>query len=548
MKKTSKIYALVIAGLLALSAFTGCNADTALTGTPAAAAEASEIAVSTAAAPVVGTYAPEDLDAGWDAGTAASITLQGSSASITGSGASAVGGAVTITQAGTYVLSGVLDNGQILVNAGKEDLVHLVLNGVTLSNAEGPVIYGLQSGKIVVTLAEGSINVLQDGSVYTLAEGEDEPDATLFSKDDLTLNGSGTLTVTGNAAHGIVSKDALIIAGGTLSVTAVADGIKGKDAVTVKTGTLTVQAGEDGIQASNDTEADKGWIILDGGTISVTAGDDGIHAETALTVNGGLIDIADSVEGLEGKSITVNGGDIRVKSSDDGLNGASGSAEEGARPGAAGEAADNGIFIRIAGGSVTVSAAGDGIDANGDLYFTGGTVVVNGPTTNGNGAMDYDGVCLVTGGTLAIAGSSGMAQSPGEASAQNSLTVIFSSVQGAGTPVSLTDDSGNVLVALTPEKAYQSVVFSSPVLEQGKTYSVNTGGTFSEAAVNGVLIKGTVTGSTVLTQVTLEKTVTRIADDGTAVTGGRGGQMPPRGEGKPGTWPEGSEAPEKPAQ
>lgn len=167
------------------------------------------------------------------------------------------------------MFSGTMDDGQIQVDAGKEDVVHIVLNGLTASSGTGSVIYGVQSKKIVITLAKGQENTLSDAETYIYEDtSSDEPNACIFSKDDLTVNGKGTLNVNGNYQDGIRSKDDLKIVGGALNITAKQHGLKGKDSVSVKDGELTVNAGGDGIKANNDTDSGKGYVLLDGGNLS----------------------------------------------------------------------------------------------------------------------------------------------------------------------------------------------------------------------------------------------------------------------------------------
>lgn len=538
MKRPVKLIALILSGILALSAVIGCSADSQPDASvPSTTGQAESATNYTTAA---ADYTARDLDASWDAATATAITLNGSSATVSGKGAAVSGSTVTITEKGTYVLSGTLTNGQVRVEADDEAKVQVVLNGVDITNPAGPALYGLQGDKIIITLPEGTVNHLRDGSAYVLPQGEDEPHAALFSKTDLSINGTGTLEVQGNYQNGIVSKDDLVIASGILNVTAVKDGIRGKDSVAVKGAVITITAGEDGIQSSNSEDTGKGWIVVDGGVLTITAADDAITAETDLVVNGGTITILDSYEGLEGKTITITGGTIALTAQDDGINAASGTAAAGAggRPAAPGTRADSSLYIRITGGSIHINANGDGIDSNGSLFIEGGTITVSGPTANGNGALDYDGTCTVTGGRLAIAGSSGMAQSPGESSLQSSVTVIYSTTQAAGTPATLTDANGTVLLSFSPEKPYQAVVFSAPELAPGSTYSLYTGGTLTEPADGPLTRQGMLTGGTRLTAVTLTNTVTRIAEDGSAVSagmggpgGGRPGNRPPRPEG-----------------
>lgn len=230
MKKSIIVF--LLTALIALSSLTGCTASTTEPSsngsttptqqntsapTPSAVSTANSTTQTTSANPA-GSYSSEDSDSSWDASKATSITLNQSSIEVDGSGASANGSIVTITNAGTYVLSGTLDDGQVIVDANKNDLVRLVLNGVTLSCSTSAPIYSKQADKTILILADGSQNTVQDTTQYIYATGEDEPDAAIFSKDSLSINGSGSLTVTGNFNNGIGSKDDLVITSGNFVV------------------------------------------------------------------------------------------------------------------------------------------------------------------------------------------------------------------------------------------------------------------------------------------------------------------------------------------
>lgn len=465
------------------------------------------------------------------------ITGRGDSASVTGRGAAVDQNVVTITAAGTYRLSGEITDGQIVVNAGKDDEINLILEGFTIANSTSSAIYGIQSGCITITTEAGTENFVSDGETYQLETGEDEPDAAIFSKDDLIFEGEGTLTVSGNYACGIRGKDDLTVLSGSYVVDAVKDGIKGKDSVEIEDGTLAINAGEDGIQASNEEEEDKGYVKISGGTIAVTAaakgvkafslvevsggilevdseddgihsngdvmisggtfaiatGDDGIHADNQVVVDDGTIAITESYEGIEGLSIDINGGVIDVVSEDDGFNSAggndgSGNMEFGMRGGRGGafEVAE-GAYIRFAGGDVKIRANGDGIDSNGDFYLEGGTVVVEGPTDNGNGILDYNGTGTVSGGTFAGTGSSGMLQSFSTESSQHVIVVYYSDTKTAGTEWELTGSDGTALMTGTPSKDFTALIVSSPDLEEGAVYQLSTGDESSEITVAGII-------------------------------------------------------------
>ncbi len=311
-------------------------------------------------------YSDRDKDASYDAASATTIALAGDGATVTGEGATADGSTVTISAAGTYVVSGELADGEVVVNASDQDKVQVVLAGASIRNADGAALNIQQADKVFVTLAEGSQNTLADGADYALAEGEDEPNAALFSKVDLTINGTGALTVEGNCRHGVNSKDDLVVTGGAIAVTAKEDGLRGKDCVKIADGKFTGTAGEDGIRSSNDEDPTRGFVAIDGGTFALEVQDDGIQAatylriaggegtvtaadhafrseveaamtggdftveaggkgmnpETRFTMDGGTLNVTGCDEGIETEKVIVNDGALNIVASDDGINAA----------------------------------------------------------------------------------------------------------------------------------------------------------------------------------------------------------------------------------
>ena len=551
-------------------------------------------------------YDQDDLKVSTDASELSYVTLEGNSIAVAGNGAIFDGSTVTITTAGTYSISGTLDDGQIIVDTEDEDTVFLILDGVEITCSTSAPIYVSNAEKVVLTLAEGTENYVTDGDSYVFEDAEsDEPNAAVFSKDDLTINGSGSLTVNANYNNGIASKDDLKITGGTIIVKAVNDGIKGRDSLAVLDGEITVNAGADGIQANNDEDAAEGYIVIEGGVLSITAGldgiqaetnlmvgggeititagggsvassgggawggrgmegnanqttdsakglkagvdltitggtiqisslddaihsndsitidggdltlasgDDGIHADTALTINGGDLEITECYEGLESVVITINDGTIRLTASDDGINASSGSGGDAAggmlmAPRGGGFESGDG-YVYINGGYLAVDAGGDGLDSNGPIEMTDGVVIVNGPTNNGNGALDYLGSFNISGGYLVAVGSVGMAQAPSTTSTQYSVIFSLASAQSAGTMVHVESESGEEILSLVPTKAYQSVVLSSPELENGETYVVYAGGSSSGTVSDGLYFGGSYSGGTQVASFTISGTVT----------------------------------------
>ena len=230
------------------------------------------------------SYSDRDQNPDYDAESATLICFSDSGSTVTGNGASASGTDVTITAAGTYLLTGTASDAVLTVSASKTDKIQLVLNGLSLSCTDGPAVYIQSADKVFITLAENSENFLSDGNSYEITDDGSTLDAALFSKEDLTINGTGKLTVIGNYKHGIVSKDDLVVTGGILSITSVKVGLCGKDCVKINAGEITIDAGSDGIRSDNDEDTSCGYVYISGGTLHITAGNDGIQAETVLNI------------------------------------------------------------------------------------------------------------------------------------------------------------------------------------------------------------------------------------------------------------------------
>lgn len=308
-----------------------------------------------------------------------------------------------------------------------------------------------------------------------------------------------------------------------------AKGIKATSNITISGGNINIDSSDNSIH-SNDT------IVIKGGNIKASSGDDGVHADSKIEINGGDIDITKSYEGIESQSITINDGNINVVASDDGINAGGGNDASltGGRPGENNFDSSSKCEIVINGGYIVVDARGDGIDANGSITIKGGTTIVNGPENNGNGSLDYDGSCDISGGILIAAGSAGMAQSPSSTSSQNSVNVALSSQQ-ANTIIHIEDEKGNEVITFAPSKQYQSVIVSSPELKTGSTYTVSYGGTSTGESKDGLYTGGKYSGGTKSTSFTVSESVTNLGSAGGSMGGPGGGHM---GGGKGGIRPD----------
>ena len=736
-------------------------------------------------------YSDDDFYSEWQGSNFTKINLNGDSAVADGTGGVVIeDGLIEIRTTGTYVIEGTLDDGQIVINAEDDGNVRLILNGTSITSSTSAAIYVKQADKTIVSLEEGTENVLTDAKEYVFAPDEEEPSGAIFSKDDLSINGDGTLIVNANYNDGIVSRDDFIVTGGNIEINAEDDGIVGRDLFVMRDANIKVTANGDGVKSSNDEDTEKGNIVLhsgslyvtagsdgvqserdvlvvdgnysitagggspesiaveewpnmggmpggnmqpaqgmqggmmgvldqsqiqkfmageitkeellssidesqlpdgttiedietmldqmksnerpqmgggqngqnmapptdgqgqfdpsqmpedfnpgqmpqggqnqnmipptdeqgefdpsqlpedfdpskmpqvgqrqnmapptiteeeentttntevttsesestsskgikavnvvqieggsitidsnddalhsngnvkvNGGKITINTGDDGVHADADVDITAGTVRIEKSYEGIEGINVTIKNGDIYVKASDDGININGGSSNyeqfgfnETQTPETEQETNVSESLLLIEGGYVYVNADGDGLDSNGSIKMTGGTVVVYGPTNSGNGTLDYDNTFTVEGGKLIAAGSSGMAMGVSEISTQNTVMMTFTNVQEAGTTVNVTASNGDVLETIAPEKAFQTILISTPDLEQEQSYTFNFGGTVKGDAKNGVYSEASsmieITGSVEFTLPT--QVMTYVNESG--ITENSGGMMMP---------------------
>ncbi len=447
-------------------------------------------------------FTNRDMDFSYEEQNAVKILLSDEGSSCDSGNVDISGGRIRILKEGSYILSGNLAEGQIIIDTEDTAKLQLVLDNADINCSTSAALYVKQADKVFVTLAEGTENHLSNREEF-VAVDENNVDAVIFSRDDLTINGSGSLTIDAAYGHGIVSKDDLAITGGIYQITSASHALSGKDSVRIADGNFRISSGKDGIQSDYGTEteetpADKGFIYVAGGEFQITAGDDGlqassfvqiadgryqieaeddgIHADGEAYIHSGEITIAKSYEGIEGQTVEITGGNIQILAEDDGLNAAGGrdmsnfTGEEREEP----FASDENCVIQISGGSIVIRASGDGIDSNGSLYVSGGETYVYGPENDGNGALDYAGEGRITGGVFVASGAGGMAQNFGEGSSQGAMLVMLP--EWAEGTASLADSSGSEVFSCTPEKRYNSILISTPDIREGETYILTAGG------------------------------------------------------------------------
>ncbi|MBU5472971.1 carbohydrate-binding domain-containing protein [Roseburia sp. MSJ-14] len=441
--------------------------------------------------------------------------ILGDTVSIDGTGAEVSDdNTVTITEGGSYVISGELSDGMIEVDTEEE--VKLILQGVSITNEDGPAIYVKEAKSCYIETAEGTENILSDGESY--AETEDKQKATIFSNDRLVLLGEGSLTVNGNYKHGICSDDEVYVVSGTYTITAVKDGIYTNNWISVEGGKVQITATDDGMQS-------KGPVALNGGTITIVAEDKGVTAYGDLIVNDGTIQISKCEEGLESKNdLTINGGTTEITGNDDGLN---------AR-----------TSITINGGILYVEmTAGDAIDSNGSMTITGGLILAFGAQMPEGGADCDMNEIKITGGTLIATGGTNSAPSESESS---QISVLLGSAS-KGDMIGILDSDGNTVFAFEAPGNYSNMLLSTATITSGQDYTVYTEGTITGDSYHGYYENGSYTGGTESISFTTDGMV--ISAGGTSNDMGGfdgGGKMPEDGE-KP-QMPENGEMPQKQEQ
>lgn len=408
-------------------------------------------------------------------------------------------------------------NGTLNVNGNLNDAVKckdtLKITSLTLNikSVDDGII-----GKDFAVIKDGNINITADG------DGIKSTYDTDTTKGEICISG-GTFNITAGA-DGLQATTEILISGGDLSITtgggpanakahtssdqmgggfgkgmnttaetttqstATEDsgsfkGIKSAYLIEISGGTFNVSSADDTIHSNNT-------ITVSGGTFSLASGDDAMHADTTLNINGGDINITQCYEGIEAATINYNGGSTSLKASDDGFN-ASGGTDNSQSSGPMGGDRFNSsstALLNITGGYILVDAGGDGLDSNGSITMSGGTVIINGPTNDGDGALDYDSTFVMTGGTLIAAGFSGMAQSISDSSSVYAVSIGVSSLNNK--VVKITDSDGKEIVSFMPAKTFSNVVYVSPLLESGKTYTVSTADYVSGDNTNGVITGG----------------------------------------------------------
>ncbi len=336
----------------------------------------------------------------YDTSGAVTIRLEGDGAIASSSSVKISGSTVQITQEATYLISGTLTDGMLVVNAPDTAKIQLVFQGVNITSSTSAAVYILEADKVFLTLDASTNNSLANGGEF-LAVDDNNIDAALFSKQDLTINGSGSLQVTSPAGHGIVCKDDLVITGGDLNIEAAGHALDANDSIRFTEASLIATAGKDGLHCENSDNTDLGYIYISGGAMQLQTQGDGISAGSYLQIQGGSFDI-----------LAGGGSENGTKKSSDGWGGFAGGHGMPGRPGGGSNTTSSGSdedstsmkgiksvgVLSIEGGSFVVNSADDAIHSDSNVTILRGTLEL----TTGDDGVRAEENLDVQGGSIVI--------------------------------------------------------------------------------------------------------------------------------------------------
>ena len=384
----------------------------------------------------------------------------------------------------------------------------------------------------VAVYSKADLTINGDGELIVNANY----DKGIHSKDDLKII-SGKITVN-SVGDAIKGKDCLLIKDGEITITTGVDGLKSNNDSNEEKGYVIIEGGKINISVGDDAVHAESSLIVYGGEINITECCEGLEGKK-VEIYGGDINIVssdDSINAASGSSgdtdFTIPDRDFNFSNfnSEDGQTPPTkpdGENTDGTRPempsenstfgdgqtppdkpdsdstgddstssgfgkggfggfggfgggnGGFNEPAEDGVYIKIFGGNITLSGGNDVLDSNGTLEITGGTITVNNPNMVVYGEPD----CIIdVNGTATVSGGTFIAYSRGATSASQAFTVpyITSSVTESGASVTVKDASGQTVIEIPGAEKCSTLYIASDMLTSGETYTVTIGSTTTE--------------------------------------------------------------------
>lgn len=417
MRNTKKLLALVLAGMLIL---TGCGNNSSTEENDSENNLTDDSTSENVTSTIIDEsdmFTDRDFETDYDENKCVKIILNGDSVSCDSDAVKISETTITISEEATYVFSGTLDDGMIVVNADEKAKLQIVLDNASITSSTSAALYILEGDKVFITLADGTSNTLANGGTFTAID-DNNIDGAIFSKQDLTFNGSGSLTVTSPADHGIVCKDDLVFTGGTYVVNSASHGLDANDSVRITQASFTVASGKDGIHAENSDDSSLGFVYVKDGSFDISAEGDGISSGNSMQINDGTFNItsgggsensskqsSDSWGGFMGGHGGGMGGpggmgDGRPgRSSSDSSSSSSSSTSESDSTSIKAMKSTADMFIK--GGTFTIDSADDSVHSNASITVNGGTFSIS----SGDDAFHADETLTITDGTIDISES-----------------------------------------------------------------------------------------------------------------------------------------------
>lgn len=365
-------------------------------------------------------FTNRDYEIGYDETDSVEITLSGSSAVCNSESVKIDGGTITITDEGTYIIRGTLDDGMIIVDAEETDKPQIVLDGASVTNSTSAALYVLHANKVFVTVEEGTENLLANGGTFQAID-DNNIDAALFTKQDVTFNGSGTLKISSPSGHGISGKDDLAFTSGIYSIESGLHGIDANNSVRLANSVMNIESGNDGIHAENSDDTSLGFVYALSGNYTINAAGDGMSAGSYMQIENGTYDIISgggSVNaeektsdmgmmggGMMGHDGMMGGrrpggyGAVTVSASAFGIASSDSSTEEDTSVSTKGIKAVGNILINS--GEITVDSADDSVHSDASFTMNSGSLTL----TSGDDGIHANETLTVNDGTINITDS-----------------------------------------------------------------------------------------------------------------------------------------------
>lgn len=458
-----------------------------------------------------GMFSSRDFENEYDESTSAVIQLNGDSATATSNAVRISGSTITIIDEGTYILSGTLNDGMIIVNSEKTDKTQLVLNGVDIHSETSAPIYILQSDKVFITTAPDSTNTLSNGGSFTAID-ESNIDSVIFSKEDLTLNGAGTLVVTSPGGHGVVSKDSLTLTNGYYDINCASHALVSKDNVCIANANISIVSGKDGIHAENADDVDLGFVYIQDGMFTIAAQGDGISGSSYVQIEDGCFDIVAgggssnaALQASDSWGNFMGGGRHRGKHSGSSRGGSAADSDTDSTS-MKGVKATN--LLLINNGEFVINAADDAVHSNSTVTLNGGTFEI----ASGDDAFHADETLTINAGNINVTES------------YEGLEGLHVNVAGGNIALVASDDGLNAAGGTDSSGVGgRDGRFGHGMSSSNGSITISGGNLYVNASGDGIDANGTLTisgGFTVVCGPTQGDTATLDYDTSAIITGG----------------------------